>query len=735
MSDGTFTEARRGFFQSLFGACRGFISIGTLAANKRIWNETFWEYPSQLEPMLEHIQTVQLTNNVYFCPMILMRAERKKETVDTCPAAWADLDACHPDNLLVQPTVVLETSPGRFQGFWVFEEDQAPEDVEAINKRIAYHHAPQGCDKSGWDLTQMLRVPLTINHKYGLTLGESPVVKSMRFSRARFRLSDFRQYPELGAEEGGEPGVPKMGLLPTEPADDIIGKFKMRINPQVWTLFNDEPKTGASWSEPLWNLLMLCLEAGMSREETFKVAKAAACNKYKRDQRPDIHLWKDVCRAFTRMTENLNRMKVQVNDEPALVTPEEMEWAATQETFVERYIKWASGLGDAAPQYHVAGAFVALSSMLSGVVRLPTSFGTMYPNVWFMILADTTLTRKSTSMDIAMDLISEVDEDILLATDGSLEGLFVGLTTRPGKPSVFLRDEFSGLLEQMSKRDYLAGMSELLTKLYDGKVQKRVLRRETLEVKDPRLIIYAGGIKSKTQEILTYEQVASGFLPRFLFITAESDITRVKPLGPPTTRDNSGRDHIKAELIEISQWYRRMQSIKLNGIEVPGPPMQWDAKLTEDAWVRYNQLEGLLNRLGVQSPAPEIYTPLYDRLGKSILKVALLLAAARQRLDGELVVEASDIVHAAFYGEQWRAYAREIITNVGKGKDEKRLDVIFGHIRRSGGAGLSRAALMSNYHLDARQADMVFTTLEQRGLITSVRMGQTTVYTAIREEV
>lgn len=733
MVDGSYAEARKGFFQLIFGPCHGFISIATLAPRTRNWNEKFFEYPSQLDEMLLHIQGVAPSNNVYFCPMILMRPERKKETVDTCPTIWADLDTCHPDNLLVQPTVTLESSPGRYQAFWVLEESQAPEDVEPVNKRIAYHHAPQGCDKTGWDLTQMLRVPFTLNHKYGLRVGEAPVVLPIRTVKSRFRVSDFKQYPVLG-ELDADKGSIAMGDLPTDPADEIIGKFKMRINPQVWSLYQEEPKAGASWSEPLWNLLMLCLEAGMSREETFTVAKAAACNKYKRDQRPDIHLWKDVCRAFTRLSENLQRMKVQLTDEPALITPEETEWAREQETFVERYIKWASGLGDAAPQYHVAGAFVALSSMLSGVVRLPTSFGTMIPNVWFMILADTTLTRKSTSMDIAMDLIGEVDEDILLATDGSLEGMFAGLTTRPGKPSVFLRDEFSGLLDQMAKRDYLAGMAELLTKLYDGKVQKRVLRRETLEVRDPRLIIYAGGIKSKTQEILTYDQVSSGFLPRFLFITAESDITKVRPLGPPTEKDNTGRDAIKAELIEINNWYRRQTSIRLNGVEVPGPAMIWDAKLTEDAWVRYNKIEGLLNRLGVGSVAPDVYTPVYDRLGKSILKVAVLLAASRQRPEGELVVEARDIVHAALYGEQWRMYAREVITNVGKGKDERKLDTIFRQILRSGGAGLSRAALMSNYHLDARQADTVFTTLEQRGLIAAVRMGQTTVYTAIREE-
>src|ERR1035437_8263517 len=134
-------------------------------------------------------------------------------------------------------------------------------------------------------------------------------------------------------------------------------------------------------------------------------------------------------------------------------------------------------------------------------------------------------------MDLAMDLLAEVDDSIIMATDGSLEGLLTGLAARPGQPSIFLRDEFSGLLEAMVKKDYMAGMAELLTKLYDGTMQRRMLRKEVIEVKDPRLIFYAGGIKNKITSLLTYEQVSSGFMPRFIFITAESDLNKIKPVG------------------------------------------------------------------------------------------------------------------------------------------------------------------------------------------------------------
>jgi len=38
---------------------------------------------------------------------------------------------------------------------------------------------------------------------------------------------------------------------------------------------------------------------------------------------------------------------------------------------------------------------------------------------------------------------------------------------------------------------------------------------------------------------------------------------------------------------------------------------------------------------------------------------------------------------------------------------------------------------MQWYHLEARQADIIFGTLEQRGLVLSTRMGRTSVYQAV----
>jgi hypothetical protein len=327
-------------------------------------------------------------------------------------------------------------------------------------------------------------------------------------------------------------------------------------------------------------------------------------------------------------------------------------------------------------------------------------------------------------MDIPMELIEEVDPDILLATDGSLEGLFTALSTRPGKPSVFLRDEFSGLLDAMNKKDYMAGMPEMLTKLYDGKVQKRILRREVVQVRDPVLILYTGGIKSKVQDILTLEQVASGFLPRFIFITAESDINRIQPIGPPTPKNWGARSVLVDELRDIQSAFSGIEETTVNGRIIPTNNRRvWTSELTTGAWSRYNNIEQSMMRSGVKSNKPEVYTPLFDRLSKSILKAAILIAASRQLGTERVLIEERDIIHASYYGEQWKEYAKEIIVNVGHSRNEKQLMVIYHSIVRS--AGMSRSAVMQAHHLSSRDANVIFDTLEQRGMITRARVGKT----------
>jgi hypothetical protein len=701
----------------VFGENEGFLCIARKNRKTDEWEEEFFRYPDSFDSALDYIAQHTQLSDVYYCPHLFSTTRRVKETVSVTPCAWSDLDSCTPDKLLVTPTITIESSPGRFQALWVFESEVDPMDAEDLSKRIAYKHLDEGADKSGWDLTQLLRIPFTYNHKYQQLAAEPPVVKVTETFPKRYNIEDFEMYPPTEGSESSLIPFPEDDTLSNLDADAILEQHKTRIHPNAWHLFQTEPVS--DWSKNLWQLQMILFEGGLTREEVFVVAQSSACNKYKRDGRSDKYLWKEVCRSWSKYEEQQVGITPTTHRVAPLLSDQERTWAATYRTIIEEYTDWAKLQGDAAWAYHQAGAFITLSSLLAGNVRLPTSFGVVVPNLWFMILADTTLTRKTTAMDMAMDLIMEVDPDAILATDGSIEGLFTSLSMRPGRPSIFLRDEFSGLLESITKKDYYAGMAETLTKLYDGKFQKRVLRKEIIEVRDPVLILFAGGIRTRILQLLNYEHVASGFLPRFVFVSAESDVSRLRPLGPPTQASLGQRGFLVSRFSAIHGHYAQAQHITVNGTSIAAPK-RFDAELTPDAWARYNRFENDMLQASLKSMQADVMTPSFDRLAKSGLKCAVLLAAA-ETLGEKVVVEEHHVVKAFFFVEQWREFTLDVLSNIGKTAQEKQIETIFGAIGRT--PGVLRSQVMQNYHLTARETDTILGTLEQRGQITRMRSG------------
>lgn len=1094
----------------------GYLALAARSMRNNGWNQTSVRYPDDLDFVDEFCKTRKRTHHLYFCPTLLTSNKRVKQNVQTSRVLWADLDECPPEAMLVKPSLVVESSPGRYHAYWRLQGLESALDVQRINKRIAYFHEAEGCDTSGWDLTQLLRIPGTLNQK-GMNL--HPVKIHDADNQAVYSLSDFELYPRLKAE-GFEPKPMPIVAEAGSPAEasitgrETLIKHGSKIPPQAWSLFEKEPQPQRR-SHNLWALQQMLFAADLTDNEVFIVVKSAACNKFAHS---DELTWKEVQRAhayfkgelLTTEEEQRTQARELVLPDKSLLTDEEHHFAHQRQTIVEEYIEWAKTTGDAAPEYHEAGAFILLSTLMAGSVKLPTSFGTIKPNLWIMITGSTTLSRKaqpltskvltpngwttmgelsvgdevigsngkptrveyvypqgelnsyevtfndggtteccaehlwnvkepgggpfktktlqwlmdrplkygasrwirqipkvqpvefepkdlpldpyllglllgdgsfersgsikltttdqeivdtvektvtplgltlnkigstkyeylitagsygprglknsistaieelglrgvkledkfvpeiylqgsveqrlallqglmdsdgwvtnhrgvhfanaskhltlavqqlvwslggwshydgghptkykntdgeviecrtshqvsismpldmipcrlerktvrlegkrswsrprsirsiepvgkksmqcikvaaedglyvtddfilshnSTAMDLAVDLLEDVDSDYMLATDGSIEGLLTSLSTRPGRASLFHRDEFSGMLEQMSKRDYYAGMLEVLTKLYDGKMQKRLLRRETIEVRNPCFILFAGGIKERIHGLISPEHVDSGFIPRFMFVHAEPDLNKLAPLGPPSTSTLEGRNRILERLRALHMHYNVTTNM-FQGNDVPnttwhvpsnpqanpvidglagdgGTAVQtqtqvapvnmttfnksWSAELTNDAWMRYNKIAHDLQVMGVESSRPDVMTAMMARLSISGLKMAILLAAS-DRLTDRVLVQEHDITQAFYYIDKWKPHTLDVVMNAGKSKSERELERVYDFVKNN--PGVLRGNVMQVFHLKAREADGLFSTLEQRGLVRLKKSGK-----------
>lgn len=716
-------KIRATFFKLLFGAHDGYVCISRLSLKEKAWSDTFFEWPREANRVEAFIETYRHSNDLYVCPQLLIRPKRRKDAIKCTPTAWSDLDECNPKELRVRPTVTVESSPGRFQAYWVFADEEVPAfDAQDISRRIAYSHADKGADKSGWDLTQVLRIPTTYNFKYAET-GVPPVVNIIDVNNDTVKLEHLReQYPQVQQ-------FAQLVDLPqpeeVEASTDVIMRHNAHIHPYAMVLFSTQPKDG-DWSTALWNLEMMLFENGMTCEEVFAIVRDAQCNKYERDGRGDTVLWKEVLRAKEKKElDNPNLIGSMFDGPGQLLTDEErIKVGIMPDSFVENYIKWATEASDAAPQYHQASALVALSSLLSSKVRLPTGPDIVQLNLWFMILGDTTLTRKTTAMNMGTNLVEEIDNNAILATDGSVEGVFRAMSGRPGRTSVFLRDEFSGLLRAMSSKDYMSGMVEALTKLYDGKFQKRVLSKEVIEIREPLFIFFTGGIKTAILELFNKDHVISGFLPRFIFITAEADITMIKPLGPPTQKNDRGRKDLLKRLQEVHNHYHNATVPFKAGDVTKMVPKKWDVELTPEAWAMYNRFEMSLLHYGRDHQESVLVMPCMSRLAMSGLKVAALIAAER-RLETNVIVTEDDILHAFSYVETWRDDLIEVLDNIGKTPYEKTIDMMVAHVHRE--PGIARGTLMRIYKMSKKSADDIFDTAEQRGMIKVIASGRSSI--------
>lgn len=684
----------------------GYLCIATTnpGAPKATFTQQFFEWPRENKRVENHILKVERKHNVYFCVNLLEKMERKKDNCLPTDLVWADLDTVNPDVITkIPPPIAWRSSPGKWQAIWRMTTPIPPFQAEEYSRRIAYFI---GADKSGWDLGQLLRVPLTTNFKY-----DPPAfIEIERALEVTAKPLLFESIPST-VEKSEEP-IPKQGGELN--LDGILYKYRPLLNRTPFgALFTQEPQD--DWSSILWHLLHVCFKVGMSSEEVFTVAREAKCNKYDRDGRPIQHLWNDVLKAAkAHDSDASSRSLVQM---PILVDE------PFSETFVDQYRKWAMEATDAIPDFHNLCALIGLSALVSNSVRVETSAGVIVPNLWGLILGDSTLTRKTTAMRLIVEYLVAMDKTLILATDATAEGLLQGLSLRPNKASIFHRDEVSGLFDNMARKDYMAGMQETLTALYDvPPLYTKTLAKQTIIIESPSFIFLCGGVPDRVYASTNESFVLSGFLPRFLVSFGEAEIDDRRPLGPPTQHGTELRPAIFNKFADLYEIYGSDVETKIGGEKLLMPP-RYIAQLTDEAWMKNAEYENLLLRAAEQSLISNLALPTFDRLSRSILKIAVILGAIRQKpQQGRLRIEEGDVINAAWYAQKWGENSISLIVNAGKGEHEKFLERIYECIVMN--PGILRSTLMRRFHMDSKIATIVLQSLEERGMIRKEQRGR-----------
>src|SRR3990170_9165165 len=126
------------------------------------WQDKFFQ---DTRSAIEWVKIQPESSDLYFCPTKFKKPKRRKDYVEKSFFLWSDLDEASPGSIPdeIKPSHAWQSSPGRYQALWELPQASEPNEVEGRNKGLAYK---LNADKSGWDLTQVLRIPGTRNNKY-----------------------------------------------------------------------------------------------------------------------------------------------------------------------------------------------------------------------------------------------------------------------------------------------------------------------------------------------------------------------------------------------------------------------------------------------------------------------------------------------------------------------------------------------------------------------------------------
>jgi hypothetical protein len=176
------------FLSAIWGQRKGFVFL-PYKDLEREWHETKaipYDGDTDILPDIEDFK-----GDLYFCPQLFSKPKRKKEFALPTNVLWADLDPIHPDSLKLKPSIAWESSPGRYQALWFLNKEISSDAASQLSKRIAY---AEGADKGGWDVTQVLRIPGSRNHKYK----SAPPVKLLWARRSTYSTNEIKaSYPPL----------------------------------------------------------------------------------------------------------------------------------------------------------------------------------------------------------------------------------------------------------------------------------------------------------------------------------------------------------------------------------------------------------------------------------------------------------------------------------------------------------------------------------------------------------
>jgi hypothetical protein len=381
-----------------------------------------------------------------------------------------------------------------------------------------------------------------------------------------------------------------------------------------------------------------------------------------------------------------------------------------EDNFLMQYMSYASKMSDAYPDYHFAMGITLLSIAAMRKIHMDLSIGRIYPNIWCLLIGESTTSRKSTALGLGQKMAMEVF-GFGLSDDFSPEAFVEMMASHPR--TYLFKDEFAGLLASMQKA-YMSDLRDLLCTLYDCKPYHRQLRTSqrnkvsSFDIKDPYLTMAGATTLTSFKEHTQSLDVTSGWLLRHLYFCPDY-YKESRPF-----REAAYEDYCMQNELTLRLSCLRDKLIK----------SMWDSEeekeyfalmsMEPEAWI-YFQTWQLEREAGVALRKNKTENAIFGRLTIYALKLAMLFTLGRADFEvyqgGDAagnewlctsisldhIKEACKLIWEYFMPTE-RVLVEEVAAN-----EEKNLQVkIINCLRRNGGK-LRQRDLLRQLHMPLKQ--------------------------------
>lgn len=429
---------------------------------------------------------------------------------------------------------------------------------------------------------------------------------------------------------------------------------------------------------------------------------------------------------------------------PQSVRPPE-QWQTDQAgIWLKDYLAFAS---QAAPMsdvaFHLSAGLYLLSTAIARRVYIQAGVQRIYPNLYQLIVAKSTLHHKTTALAVAESVMKEAGLDLLLlASRHTPESLVSEMgTTRPATFEAWstnekqrwlserafsaqrgwMLDEASHLMDSFN-RDYSAGLLPLVLALYDcpeREVSQTIGRGRQAVLYAYLSILGATTPGAINEHVQRGAHWNNGLWARFALVTPQKNIPDWHFFPDTVETPKALADHLnklafsKLPVTKVEEVAGEVRVAMPQAISAVISPEVFEA------WERYAKAIGY--DLLLEGGVDHRLWPSYGRLYISAMKVAMLLAVSDWTLqnnpDAAPVIHLSHWWQAQAIAETWRESAHRLLNDFGAGEERDREEQLLRVLRRASSTGMTAREIGQLAHMKRDAVEMLLINLEQDGVI------------------